>query len=368
MPSVGAAWGRVVERNAVVRLVDTDLRGAGQVMFQDNAATGLLFVVGIFWGAIATESVSVAIGAVVGLVVATATGMLLNSDDASMRAGLYGYNGILVGAAIPTFLAGGPMLWVYLVVGAAASTVVFMATANVFKTWGVPALTFPFNLVMWFLVLGAFQFLHVGTSPLAAAQFPQPIGESAAHADVTVGYLWNTLFRNVSQIFLINDTVTGIVLVIALLVASRWAALFALIGSAVAMATVLALGADATAIGNGLYGFSAVLTAVALGSVFYDPSWRVLIYTIFGILVTVVVHAALLSAFAPISLPVGTAPFVFATWLFLLPKKRFVPVQHATIAGGAAESGSKRSRGTSTGIESTQRSGHRDGESGGSDG
>lgn len=43
-----------------------------------------------------------------------------------------------------------------------------------------------------------------------------------------------------------------------------------------------------------------------------------------------------------IPLPVGTAPFVFAMWLFLLPKKQFVPVQHATIAGGAAESGRSR--------------------------
>ncbi|MFC9515328.1 urea transporter [Nocardiaceae bacterium NPDC056970] len=337
MSSIGATWNRAAARHWVVRFVDTNLEGAGQVMFQGNAATGLLFLAGIVWGAIATGSLSVAIGAVVGLVVATVTGMLLNSDDASMRAGLYGYNGILVGAAIPTFLAGGALLWVYLVVGAAASTVAFMAVANVFKTWGVPALTFPFNLVMWFLVLAAFQFLHIRTSPLAAAQFPQPVGNAAAHVDITVGYLWNTLFRNVSQIFLINDTVTGIVFVVALLIASRWAALFALIGSAVATVTVLALGADATAIGNGLYGLSAVLTAIALGSVFYDPSWRVLTYTIFGVLVTVVVHAALLSAFAPISLPVGTAPFVFATWLFLLPKKRFVPVQHSTIRGGAAE-------------------------------
>ncbi|WP_107986063.1 urea transporter [Rhodococcus sp. OK519] len=339
MSTIGTAWNRAAERNAVVRFVDTNLEGAGQVMLQGNAATGLLFVIGIFWGAIATGSVPVAIGAVVGLIVATVTGMLLNSDDASMRAGLYGYNGILVGAAIPTFLAGGLMLWVYLVVGAAASTVVFMATANVFKTWGVPALTFPFNLVMWFLVLAAFQFLRVRTSPLAAAQFPEPIESSAAHTDITVGFLWNTLFRNVSQIFLINDTVTGIVFVIALLVASRWAALFALIGSAVAMTAVLVLGADTAAIGNGLYGLSAVLTAIALGSVFYEPSWRVLVYTIFGVLVTVVVHAALLSAFAPISLPVGTAAFVFAAWLFLLPKRQFVPVQHATIRGGAAESG-----------------------------
>lgn len=335
--AIGAAWNRAADRYPAMRFVDSGLEGAGQVMLQGNAATGLLFLVGIWWGAVATHSVPVAVGAALGLVVSTATGMLLNSDDASMRAGMYGFNGILVGAAIPTFLAGGAMLWVYLVLGAAASTVVFMAVANVFKTWGAPALTAPFNLVTWLLVLAAFQFLRIRTSPLAEGQFPQHVGAAAARADITVGYLWDTLFRNVSQVFLIRDTGTGIVFVIALLVASRWAAGFALIGSAVATAVVLGMGADADAIGNGLYGFSAVLTAIALGTVFYEPSWRVLVYTIFAVLVTVVVHAALLSAFAPISLPVGTAAFVIATWLFLLPKKRFVPVQHDTIRGGAAE-------------------------------
>lgn len=131
-----------------------------------------------------------------------------------------------------------------------------------------------------------------------------------------------------------------------MMVASRWAALFALIGSAVAMAAVLALGANSVDVGNGLYGLSAVLTAIALGSVFYHPSWRVLVYAVFGVLVTVVIHAALVSAFAPISLPAGTGPFVFATWLFLLPKEKFVPVQHHKIRGGIVQARwSRRSEG-----------------------
>ena len=349
MNALTAPWDRIAERNVALRFVDTNLKGAGQVMFQGNALTGLLFLVGICWGAVAADSVSVAVGAAVGLVVATVTGLLLESDIAPIRSGLYGFNGILVGAAVPTFLAGGAMVWVYLVLGAAASTVVFIATANVFKTWGVAALTFPFNLVNWLLLLAAFQFFRVQPSPLAAGQFPRAIGDQAAHADITLGYLWNALFRNVSQVFLINNTVTGIIFVIALLVASRWAALFALIGSAVATATALALGANSVDVGNGLYGFSAVLTAIALGAVFYRPSWRVLVYTIFGVLVTVVIHAALVSAFAPISLPAGTGPFVFATWLFLLAKKEFGPTRHDTSPDDTAESRSSEGSGGPTG-------------------
>ncbi|MBR5454245.1 MAG: urea transporter, partial [Rikenellaceae bacterium] len=52
-------------------------RGAGQVMFQNNGITGLLFLVGIFWGSYASHTGYVAWGAVLGVVVSTITGFLL---------------------------------------------------------------------------------------------------------------------------------------------------------------------------------------------------------------------------------------------------------------------------------------------------
>ena len=308
----------------MLRFIDTNLKGSGQVMFQGNALTGLLFLVGIFWGAIAADTITVAIGAVVGLVVSTVTGMMLHSDDDSMRIGLYGYNGVLVGAAFPTFLAGGVMLWIYLVVGAAASTIAFLAVANVFKTWGVPALTFPFNLVNWFFLLAAFQFLRIERQTSARASFPSTSGTRQFMPkllQLPVGHAVPQRLPDLSDQqhrhrHYLRDRAAGRVALGGVVRAHR---------SAIAMGSVLALGANTVDIGNGLYGLSSVLTAIALGSVFYNPSWRVFVYTVFGVLVTVVIHGTLVSAFAPISLPAGTGPFVFATWLFLLPKKKFVP-------------------------------------------
>ena len=45
------------------------------------------------------------------------------STPAALRAGLYGFNGVLVGLALATFIAPGPLLWVYVVLGAAVSVV-----------------------------------------------------------------------------------------------------------------------------------------------------------------------------------------------------------------------------------------------------
>ena len=56
----------------------TCMRGLGQVMFQDNALTGLLFMAGIFWGAYEEGSPLVAWGMIVGLIVSTLTGYFLD--------------------------------------------------------------------------------------------------------------------------------------------------------------------------------------------------------------------------------------------------------------------------------------------------
>ena len=335
MTDVATRWDDAADGNGAVRFVDTLLRGAGQVMFQGNPLTGLLFLVGIAWGAVDAGMSEVAVGAVVGLVVSTVTALLLAADEQSLRIGMYGFNGILVGVAVPTFLHADALTWVYVVVGAAVSTVAMLAVANVFKTWEVPALTFPFVLTTWFLMLGAYSFANVDISSLTAPALPAGTSASAADVSVTGSFLVETLFRNVSQVFLIDNVATGVIFVVALLVSSRWSALFAVAASAVALGSALVLGAGSAAVTSGLFGFSAVLTGIALGAVFYTPGVRVLVYALLGVVFTVVVQGALDTAVAPIGIPTFTAPFVLVTWLFLLPKERFVPVHHKPIKGGA---------------------------------
>jgi urea transporter len=92
-----------------------------------------------------------------------------------------------------------------------------------------------------------------------------------------------------------------------------------------AVATAHILGAESQLITGGLLGFSPVLTVIALGTVFYRPSWRVAAYAALGTVFTVVAQAALNVALAPVAIPTLTAPFVLISWVFLLPRKCFEP-------------------------------------------
>jgi urea transporter len=99
------------------------------------------------------------------------------------------------------------------------------------------------------------------------------------------------------------------------------AAAFAVGGAIVAVVTAHVLGAESDLITGGLMGFSPVLTAVALGAVFYEPGLRVALYALLATVFTVVVQGALNVAVAPFGIPTLTAPFVLASWFFLLPKQ-----------------------------------------------
>ncbi len=315
-------WGRACAGSSALRLIDINLRGTGQVMFQNHPLTGLLFLLAIAWGSYRGGAPSVLLGGLLGLVTATLTAMWLRVDGQMLRDGLFGYNGILVGLALPTFLAPSLLLWCYVVIGAAVSVVAMLGTANVTKAWSVSALTFPFVIVTWLLLLAAGAFAGIGGENVAAADTIVPIDPAMTDPLQAVAFL-HGLMQSISQVFLKGDALSALLLLAGLAVSSMAAAGLALAGALLALCTAHALGAESQLISAGLLGFSPVLTAIALGSVFYKPSLRVLAYTALGTVFTVIAQGALNMLVAPWGIPALTAPFVLITWLFLLPRQHF---------------------------------------------
>lgn len=164
-------------------------------MFQDSALTGLLFLLGIAWGALAGGTPAVFFGAVLGLMVSTLTAVWLRVEPESLKSGLFGYNGLLVGAALPTFLAVEPKLWFLICLGSMASTITFMATANVFKTWEGSALTFPFVLVTWVVLFAAYAFADVPISSLSPPAMAQQVTAQNAAPLHTLAFWWDAVSR-----------------------------------------------------------------------------------------------------------------------------------------------------------------------------
>jgi urea transporter len=316
---VSNVWDDWANRNQIAGFIDANLRGAGQVFFQNNPWTGLIILVAIFWGAHAARNLDVAFGAVAGLFISTFTALLLRAEDVSVKQGLFGLNGILVGAAVPTYLASHPTMWADIVIGAAVSTVMTMAVGKVVKTWGLPGSTAPFVFTTQLLLLAAYAFARVPISSMTASALPMPASSPGAWPSLT--NIFNILARNVSQIYLIGNVVTGALFLFAIAINSLRGAVFAVLGSFLSIVVAVGFGASGDSINAGLYGFCAVLTAMAVGAVLNPPSTGVTLYAILATIFAVIVQAAMNTAMAPIGIPPLTFPYVLTMWLFQLPRR-----------------------------------------------
>ena len=317
-----AWWQGLSASSGVMRFVDRVLRGIGQVMFQDHPLSGLLFFIAIGWGSWAGGVPQVAVGGLVAVVAGTLTAQWLRVDESGLDAGLYGFNAYLTGLALPTFMAPSLQLWVYVVFGGAVSVVFMLALARVFRTWEVSVLTAPFVLITWLLLLATHAFAGLQGSALPAVGVIVPIDPVAANP-LQPGEFLQGLLNSISQVFLKGHGPAALLLLAGLAVSSLPAAVFALLGAAVGLVTAHALGAESQLVTAGLLGFNPVLTAIALGAVFYRPSVRVVLYALAATVLSVIVQGAMIAALTPFGIPTLTAAFVLVTWLFLLPALKF---------------------------------------------
>jgi urea transporter len=333
-------WQARVEANPVGDFVDYCLRGVGQVVFMNNPITGLLILIGIF-----VASAWLGVASVIGLLASTLVGILIGVDRGLIRAGLFGFNGILVGAGLGLFLApewdGLAIVWIIVVSG--FSSILMATLATVFQTWGVPPFTLPFNFATLIFLVAGLQLANAQIGPLVGPAEVQSLGdnvetalrsvEGATSADDVEGWA-NAIIRGIGQLFFANDVVAGILIIAGIAVASRIAAVFALIGSAVGMLTGLALGASGIAIYNGLWGFNSFDACLAIGGVFYVLSVRSAILAVGCAVFTAMLFGALAALFTPWGLPALTLPFCFGTLAFTVMKyssDKLAPVEPADI-------------------------------------
>lgn len=184
-------------------------------MFQNNPLSGLFFLVAIGWGSYAADVPEVAIGGLLALIVATLTALWLRVDTAALNAGLYGFNAYLVGIALTTFLALSPLLWVYVVLGGAFSVVATPAMTNLMKTWGIAALTAPFVLITWLLLLSSNAFLALPTDALPLSSLIEPIAPEAANPLRLIDFL-EGMVSSISQVFVKGNGIAALLILIAI--------------------------------------------------------------------------------------------------------------------------------------------------------
>ena len=274
-------------------------RGIGQVMFQNNAFSGLLMLIGIF-----LNSWEMGILALSGNMISTLTAYFSGYGRDDIKDGLYGFNGTLVGIAVGVFME--------LSIG----SLLLMAVASCISTWisrlfnlqrSLPGFTAPFILSIW------------GLLGFCAWIMPDVLLVSDAVNDTTqrINY-FQTLSFSIGQVMFQGNIWPGLFFLVGILVNSRTAAFYTVIGTLLPIPLAILLGIDADTLNMGLMGYNGVLCAIALG----DKSWEGLVWASCSILLSVILQIIGRN----LGITTLTAPFVVSVWIIMGIQKLVIPI------------------------------------------
>jgi murein DD-endopeptidase MepM/ murein hydrolase activator NlpD len=240
----------------------------------------------------------VLLGGLGGLLLAEAVFAALALPEA-MRPGVR-VNALLTGlAAVALWPAVGAWWLVYpLAVLLAVGLSVWLGEL-LWRAGQLPALSLPFSLAIWTAmpVLG-------GLAPAASA-VPALIAPESAAGSLLAAFGW---------IFLSPHPLSGLLVLAALLLASRWFFLLAAAGVAAGQAVMQVLAPEAMGPG---YAFNFPLAAMAVGGFFCRPGLGSFVLALFAAALAALVSAAFALAFGAGGMPPLSVPFVLATLLVL---------------------------------------------------
>lgn len=265
-------------------------RGIGQVMFQNNALSGLLMLIGIF-----LNSWEMGILALGGNIISTLTAYFSGYGRDDIKNGLYGFNGTLVGIAVGVFME--------LSIG----SLLLMAVASCISTWiarlfsfqrSLPGFTAPFILSVWILL------------EFCTWIVPDMLLVSDAVNDTTqrINY-FQTLGFGIGQVMFQRNIWTGLLFLVGVLVNSRAAAFYTVIGVLLPIPLSILLRIDAETLNMGLMGYNGVLCAIALG----DRTLKSLVWASCSVLLSVVLQIIGMN----LEITTLTAPFVVSVWVIM---------------------------------------------------
>lgn len=265
-------------------------RGIGQVMFQNNALSGLLMLIGIF-----LNSWQMGILALSGNIISTLTAHFSGYGRDDIKNGLYGFNGTLVGIAVGVFME------------LSLGSLLLMVVAACISTWiarllnlqrSLPGFTAPFILSVWML-LGFCSWI-----------MPDILLVSDTVTDATQGInYFQTFSFGIGQVMFQGNIWTGLLFLIGILINSRTAAFYTVIGALFPIPLAILLGIDAETLNMGLMGYNGVLCAIALG----DRTLKSLVWDSCSVLLSTLLQIIGMN----LEITTLTAPFVVSVWIII---------------------------------------------------
>ena len=266
--------------------IQTILRSLGQIMFQNNSYSGLLFLMGIL-----CNSPILGVAAVFGTIISNGTAQILKYSKEDIENGVYGFNGALTGIALWYFLGFNTTTFFALIIGAALTTPLHYYLKKI-----IPPFTSPFVIITWIVMYVLLLVLNF------------PFVNSASPTSQNFDFL-SALTKSFGQVMFQENLTSGLFFLLAILVNSKSSAVYALFAAIFGSFFGLLLQEPITAINAGLLGYNAILCAIALGDEKRNSFLWISAAAILSVFLSI--------GFSKLGMIALTAPFVLSTWMIL---------------------------------------------------
>ncbi len=275
------------------------LNGIGQVYFTPSVMTSLLLLL-----AISIESLALAFLTLLGASFSYGFALLTNKPSHDIENGMYALNGALIALFIGNFFEVNG--WLIIVV-ALGSLITVPIAKIVFSFKKYHGYTSAFILTSWLI--------YAIQSTLGLSAFSAPDSALRPLISLEVGSWFSLptavlpLLKGISQVSFIENALSGLVILIAIALNNLKHAIWVVL--AVIISTIFSkmIGASNELVAQGLYGYNAILTTLALVLYPRIPWPLILLGMLLSCLITLGFHERSL-------LPL-TAPFVLSTWIIV---------------------------------------------------
>lgn len=306
---------RILNRYKPLWLANSTLKGIGQILFCGSPISGLLFL-----GAFASEWWVTVPYCLAGCAISTLTAFFLRQKAILIGAGLFGYNGALIGLAWPFFWPLSYFSPPLLILATALSTLLTIALMNLMSNSKVnmPIISIPFVVVFLTFLCSA---QALGLLPRHSLEYVTPELKTLSLSGITQRFLsteeWLAFGHQLKRhVILLGIFFTGI------LVYSRLSALFAFIGGALSFIAAFILMGPEGLYRLELHGFTSVPIAVALGGFFIAFNIPCFFYSLFATCLGIFLWFVIAPLLSTYGIPVLTIIFNLVVLLFIFPLKQ----------------------------------------------
>jgi urea transporter len=250
---------------------------------------------------------------------------LLGLNTLQIKNGIYGYNSLLIGLSLGFYFQFNSSLIVLLIIACTLNLIVTICFEKIADTYKIPILSAPFIISFWLVLLSvsAFKGLSINFNEAftidSAKEIVPPLLNKFSPFTLTVSY-----FKSLAFLFFQHNIFAGVIVAIGILIFSRIAFAFSIIGFVAGYFYTSAIGNYTCPIAFEVLGFNYILLSIAIGTYFLIPS----IYSILLILISIPLVDISTVAFIKMmqfwQLPIFSLPFTTVTLaLLILLKSRY---------------------------------------------